>query len=348
MNRRQSVSLSIVCILSVSILNGLGLVTNWLISIHTKWNSQSLSVSPKWPSVLLSPFSHLFEGAQYSSFQKLRRFLLRVAASANFLLLHVWIHVRVDHLQMDRCVGRGERDLWGSFSYCANDRFAVEDGFDLGQAFVGYAGSVILAVQLADYVTDLRAVDAHLQAAHHMGKNAKCPTSRITPRCRGQSYLKDLGWPSQSQKDWEGNRPQEEPRPRRTRHFWNRCASNHRNNRICPRKYLQHSFIPPSLGLVLGPRSALPCLLAENNRRGYIVSKHDRHRIGNVLLLQHLGGSHHGHGHNGVLPARSPTAVGRIRQQIFQGRWKKVHAVVTRGPAAGQRDQVERGRLICF
>jgi hypothetical protein len=100
------------------------------------------------------------------------------------------------------------------------------------------------------------------------------------------------------------------------------------------------------MGFIACSRSTQQGLFVKDNRRWHWKRRCHYHNDRHVLLLQHHYRSHHGNGHNGVLPTCSASPVGVIRQQIFQGGRKEVYTLEHNCAHPSQNYQDARWRMI--
>ena len=128
-------------------------------------------------------------------------------------------------------------------------------------------------------------------------------------------------WRSQSWSPRSRTRPGWRSPSLRTRYQWDRCPSDHRNDRVCARKYFEHCFISSSLGLVAGSRTIVSSLFGENHRRRYRECQRHYHPYRHVFLRVDYRGCHPWYGLYGMFLARLASAVGGVQQQVLQSRW---------------------------
>ena len=316
----------IVCIPSVWIQSGLEHPINWTSSTHTKWNLLSSLVLLRWLWVFCILYRYFLEVFEHRLLEKLCRYLLRMASPANLLLLHFRIHVHSDHHQMDHPLGYWERCLWSSLHHRSDDRPAPESRINRRKTSLGYWVPIKHAILAADDCSYLRPLDAHLQAHYPLDQNALPPQKSSSAFQRRRPLRR---WWGPSTPQWSWSTPQHGRWTRiiqswswtwqrwrwtriRTWHQLNSSPPDHWNNRIRTGKYLQHSFLPSSVGPVVGSRSTGSCLFGEDDRRRHSQRQRLDNPGWNVLLRVDHGRSHHGYGLHGMLPARTSSAVGGV------------------------------------
>lgn len=85
-----------------------------------------------------------------------------MASSTNLFLLHFWLYVHFNYLQMDYPMGNIKSNILGSFNYWANDCIASKIGINIRQTFMGPIKSIKTSVSTINDSPIMRPNNAYI------------------------------------------------------------------------------------------------------------------------------------------------------------------------------------------